>query len=56
MALLVYLIAQIGYYSSTVFYDSLLIDVAEPRIRHYARRKGRIGLMFARRGNHSCSL
>ena len=31
MALLVYLIAQIGYYSSTVFYDSLLIDVAEPR-------------------------
>jgi len=31
MALLVYLFAQIGYYSSTVFYDSLLIDVAEPR-------------------------
>ncbi len=31
MALLVYLVAQIGYYSSTVFYDSLLIDVTEPR-------------------------
>jgi UMF1 family MFS transporter len=31
LALLVYLFAQIGYYSSTVFYDSLLIDVTEPR-------------------------
>ena len=31
IALLVYLVAQVGYYSSTVFYDSLLIDVTEPR-------------------------
>jgi UMF1 family MFS transporter len=31
LALFVYLFAQIGYYSSTVFYDSLLIDVTEPR-------------------------
>lgn len=31
LALGVYLIASIGYYSSTVFYDSLLIDVCEPR-------------------------
>lgn len=31
LALGVYLVASIGYYSSTVFYDSLLIDVAEPR-------------------------
>ncbi|MGI9248755.1 MAG: MFS transporter, partial [Woeseiaceae bacterium] len=31
IALGVYLIASIGYYSSTVFYDSLLIDVCEPR-------------------------
>ncbi len=31
LALAVYLFASIGYYSSTVFYDSLLIDVAEPR-------------------------
>ena len=31
LALFVYLLAQVGYYSSTVFYDSLLIDVTEPR-------------------------
>ena len=31
MALGLYLIASIGYYSSIVFYDSLLIDVTEPR-------------------------
>jgi len=30
-ALGVYLVASFGYYSSTVFYDSLLIDVCEPR-------------------------
>jgi UMF1 family MFS transporter len=29
-ALVVYLIASIGFYSSTVFYDSLIIDVTEP--------------------------
>lgn len=31
LALGVYLLASFGYYSSTVFYDSLLIDVCEPR-------------------------
>ncbi|MDJ0701346.1 MAG: MFS transporter [Woeseiaceae bacterium] len=31
MALLLYMFASIGYYSSTVFYDSLIIDVTEPR-------------------------
>lgn len=31
LALGVYLLASVGYYSSTVFYDSLLIDVCEPR-------------------------
>jgi UMF1 family MFS transporter len=30
-ALGLYLVASIGFYSSTVFYDSLIIDVAEPR-------------------------
>jgi len=31
VALGLYLIASVGFYSSTVFYDSLLIDVTEPR-------------------------
>lgn len=31
MALALYLVASIGYYSSIVFYDSLIIDVTEPR-------------------------
>lgn len=31
LALAVYLVASFGYYSSTVFYDSLLIDVCAPR-------------------------
>lgn len=31
LALLLYVFASIGYYSSIVFYDSLLIDVTEPR-------------------------
>ena len=31
LALFVYMIASVGYYSSTVFYDSLLIDVCPPR-------------------------
>jgi UMF1 family MFS transporter len=31
LALGVYLLASIGYYSSVVFYDSLLIDVTQPR-------------------------
>ena len=29
-ALAIYLLASIGFYGSTVFYDSLLVDVAEP--------------------------
>jgi UMF1 family MFS transporter len=31
LALAIYLVASFGYYSSIVFYDSLLIDVCEPR-------------------------
>ncbi len=31
IALALYLFASIGFYSSTIFYDSLLIDVTEPR-------------------------
>jgi len=31
LALFFYLLASVGFYSSTVFYDSLLIDVTEPR-------------------------
>lgn len=31
LALALYLVASIGFYSSVVFYDSLLIDVTEPR-------------------------
>jgi UMF1 family MFS transporter len=31
IALGLYLVASVGYYSATVFYDSLLIDVTEPR-------------------------
>ena len=31
LALGIYLLASIGYYSSTVFYDSLIVDVTEPR-------------------------
>ena len=31
LALALYVVASIGFYSSTVFYDSLLIDVTEPR-------------------------
>ncbi len=31
LALFIYMIASVGYYNSTVFYDSLLIDVCPPR-------------------------
>jgi UMF1 family MFS transporter len=34
VALGIYLLASIGYYASTVFYDSLLVDVTEPQ--HYS--------------------
>ncbi len=35
-----YLLASIGYYSSTVFYDSLLIDVTEPRYYSFVSALG----------------
>jgi len=40
LALGVYLIASVGYYSSTVFYDSLLIDVCEPRYYSFVSSLG----------------
>lgn len=40
LALGVYLLASIGYYSSTVFYDSLLIDVTEPRFYSFVSTLG----------------
>ena len=40
IAMFVYLIASIGYYSSTVFYDSLLIDVTEPRFYSFVSTLG----------------
>jgi len=39
-ALAVYLVASVGYYSSTVFYDSLLIDVCEPRYYSFVSSLG----------------
>lgn len=40
LALLLYLFASIGYYSSTVFYDSLIIDVTEPRYYSFVSSLG----------------
>jgi UMF1 family MFS transporter len=40
LALGVYLFASIGYYTSIVFYDSLLIDVAEPRYYSFVSTLG----------------
>lgn len=40
LAMFVYMIASIGYYSSTVFYDSLLIDVTEPRYYSFVSAMG----------------
>lgn len=40
LALGVYLLAFIGYYSSTAFYDSLLIDVTEPRFYSFVSTLG----------------
>ena len=40
LAMFIYLIASIGYYSSTVFYDSLLIDVTEPRYYSFVSSLG----------------
>jgi UMF1 family MFS transporter len=40
LALGLYLIASVGYYSSTVFYDSLIIDVTEPRYYSFVSSLG----------------
>ncbi len=39
-ALGLYLLASIGFYSSTVFYDSLLIDVSQPKYFHFVSSLG----------------
>jgi UMF1 family MFS transporter len=40
LALAIYLCASVGFYSSTVFYDSLLVDVAQPRNFHFVSSLG----------------
>jgi UMF1 family MFS transporter len=40
LALLLYLLASVGYYCSTVFYDSLLIQVVQPRYYNLASSLG----------------
>jgi MFS transporter, UMF1 family len=40
MALGLYLLASVGYYISTVFYDSLIIDVTEPRYYSFVSSLG----------------
>jgi len=40
VALALYLLASLGYYISTVFYDSLLIDVTEPRYYSFVSSLG----------------
>ena len=40
LALFIYLIASVGFYSSTVFYDSLLIDVCPPRYYSFVSSLG----------------
>jgi len=40
LALGIYLVASFGYYSSVVFYDSLLIDVTEPRYYSFVSTLG----------------
>ncbi|MDX1517250.1 MAG: MFS transporter [Woeseiaceae bacterium] len=40
VALTLYLLAFVGYYSSTVFYDSLIIDVTEPRYYSFVSTLG----------------
>ncbi len=39
-ALGLYLLASIGFYSSTVFYDSLLVDVSQPKYFHFVSSLG----------------
>lgn len=40
LALAFYLCASIGFYSSTVFYDALLVDVARPKNFHFVSALG----------------
>lgn len=40
LALALYLVASVGFYSSTVFYDSLIIDVTEPRYYSFVSSLG----------------
>ena len=40
VALAVYLLASIGYYTSTLFYDSLLVDVTAPRYYSFVSTLG----------------
>jgi UMF1 family MFS transporter len=40
LALALYMCASIGFYSSTVFYDSLLIDVTQPKNFHFVSALG----------------
>jgi MFS-type transporter involved in bile tolerance (Atg22 family) len=40
VALGLYLVASVGFYSSTVFYDSLIIDVTEPRYYSFVSSLG----------------
>ncbi|MGI9270431.1 MAG: MFS transporter [Woeseiaceae bacterium] len=40
LALAFYLCASIGFYSSTVFYDALLVDVARPKNFHFVSSLG----------------
>jgi UMF1 family MFS transporter len=40
LALAFYLVASVGFYSSTVFYDSLIIDVTEPRYYSFVSSLG----------------
>ncbi len=40
LALALYLVASVGFYSSTVFYDSLIIDVTQPRYYSFVSSLG----------------
>lgn len=39
-ALALYFVASVGFYSSTVFYDSLLVDVTSPKYYHFVSALG----------------
>ena len=46
-ALALYMVASVGFYSSTVFYDSLIIDVTEPRYYSFVSSLGfSLGYLF----------